>query len=130
MGADRLLTARCQSLLELVNSTASINKLLLTGKEGMALGANINSQLTALGRTSYNALTTCALHYDFFVIRMDSGLHFIYTSLYYKYSQCTVLYHKLFRNARVFEKIFIFFGNLQFAAELIPQMGDNFLLEA
>jgi hypothetical protein len=82
VGADRLLTARCQSLLELVNSTASINKLLLTGKEGMALGANINSQLTALGRTSYNALTTCALHYDFFVIRMDSGLHLTHLTIY------------------------------------------------
>ena len=66
----------------------------------MALGADINSQLTALSRTGYDALAACALDYDFFVIRMESGLHFIYTSLCYKCSQCTVLYHKSLKTAR------------------------------
>ena len=118
-----------QSLLELINSTACINKLLLAGKEGVALRANFNSHFSAFSGLSRYGLAASALDRHFFVIRMDSGLHFIYTSLYYKYSQCTVLYHKLFGNARVFEKNFYFFRNLQLTAEFVPQMGDYFFLK-
>jgi hypothetical protein len=70
-----LLAAGSQSLLELIHSTACINKLLLAGKEGMALGADFNADITALGRASGNGLTACALDNDLFVVRMDSLLH-------------------------------------------------------
>ena len=71
-----LLAAGSQSLLELIHSTAGVNELLLTGKEGVALGADFNSHLTALGRTGGNSLTACTLDYDFLIVGMDSCLHF------------------------------------------------------
>ena len=72
----KLLAAGGQSLLELIHSTACIDKLLLTGKEGVAFGADFNSDLAALGRTGGNSFTACALNNDFLVIGMDSCLHF------------------------------------------------------
>ena len=78
----QLLVKTLQSLLELVNSTAGINELLLTGKEGMALGANFNSHLAALGGLGRNGFTACALDDALFVLRMDSCLHFLHLALH------------------------------------------------
>ena len=97
------LLASLKSLLELVNTSAGINKLLLTGEEGMALRANFNSHFSANCGLCCNSFTTSALNYYLFVIGMDSCLHYIYTSLYNtKYSQLLILYHNFLRNARVF----------------------------
>ena len=98
-----LLCGSFQSLLELINSTACVNEFLLTGKEGMTFRANFNSHFSAICGLGYNGLAASTLDGHFFVIRMDSGLHSIYTSLY-KYSQWTILYHSFLQNARDFPK--------------------------
>jgi len=75
---NRLLSASLKTLLELVNATTNVNKLLLTGKERMALGANVNADLTvciSLSGTSLYRFAASATNSYFFVIRMDSGLH-------------------------------------------------------
>ena len=71
-----LLVVLFKSLLELVNTTAGINKLLLTGEEGVALGANFNSDLTTLCGLGYNGLAACALDHALFVLRLNSFFHF------------------------------------------------------
>ena len=70
-----LLLERSHSSLELVNASACVNKLLLTGEEGMALGADINSQLAALGGLGFNNFAACASDLAHFVVRMDSVFH-------------------------------------------------------
>ena len=70
--SEILLLESSHSLLELVNASACVNELLLTGEEGMALGANFNSHLAALGRLSGNGLAASATDNALFVIRMDS----------------------------------------------------------
>ena len=69
---SRLLACSLESLLELVKTSAGVNKLLLTGEEGMALGANFNSDLAALGGLSGNGLTASAADYALLIIRMNS----------------------------------------------------------
>ena len=64
-----------KSLLKLVNASACIYKLLLAGKEGVALGANFNSHLAALGGLGGNGLAACATNDALFVIGMNSGFH-------------------------------------------------------
>ena len=73
---QKLLVQTLQSLLELVNSTARIYELLLTGKEGMALGTNFNSHFAALGASCGYGLAACALDDHFFILRMNTVLHF------------------------------------------------------
>ena len=70
-----LLLEGSNSLLELVNASAGVNKLLLTGKEGMALGADVYSQVAALGGLGLNHFTASASDGASFVIRMDSVFH-------------------------------------------------------
>ena len=78
---DAFLSLSCfKTLLELVNSSACINKLLLAGEEGMALRANFNTDLAVsitLSRTGNNSLAACATDGYFFIIGMNSRLHFI-----------------------------------------------------
>ena len=71
----RLLACSLESSLELVKTSAGINKLLLTGEERMALRANFNSDLSALGGLGGNYLATSATNYTFLVVRMDSRFH-------------------------------------------------------
>jgi hypothetical protein len=71
----RLVLLACfKTLLELVQTSARINKLLLAGKEGVALRANFNSDI-ALGGLSYNSFAARALDSAFFVIGVNSVLH-------------------------------------------------------
>lgn len=71
-------------LLELVNSAAGIDHLLLAGEERMTLGAYVNTKLAlcGLGRESFAA---SALYNCVAVGRMDSFSH-DYTSV-----SCTIL---------------------------------------
>ena len=67
-----------KSLVELINTTTGINKLLLAGKEGMALRANFNSDLVAalrVGGTSGYGLAASALDSYLFILGMDTLLH-------------------------------------------------------
>ena len=72
----RLLLGICKSSLELVNTSADVNKLLLTREEGMALGANINSQIAALSGLGFYNFAACTFDLANFVAGMDSVFHF------------------------------------------------------
>ena len=76
--SEILLLESSHSLLELVNASACVNELLLTGEERMALGADINSHLAAIGRLGYNSLAACTLNGAGLILRMDSVFHCFY----------------------------------------------------
>ena len=71
----KLLSDRLKTLLELINASACINELLLAGKERMALGADVNTDLAALGRTGLEGFAASTLNGYYFVVRMESFLH-------------------------------------------------------
>ena len=68
----QLLLEVLKSLLELVNTSANVNELLLTRIEGVALGANFNSDLVTLCGLGGDGLAACATDHALFVIRMNS----------------------------------------------------------
>ena len=71
-----ILLANCfKTASELINTSACVNELLLSGKERMALGADVNADLAALGRTGNEGLAASTLNGYFFVVRMESFLH-------------------------------------------------------
>ena len=70
-----LLLDSSQSLLELVQTTACIDKLLLAGVEGVALGANFNTHLATLSGTRNDGFAAGALDDALNVLGMDSVLH-------------------------------------------------------
>lgn len=61
-------------VLEFFNTSATIDKFLLSCKERMACWANVQSNLRH-GRFSNKTVTTCASYFTFLIIRMDSFLH-------------------------------------------------------
>ncbi len=67
-----------ESLLEFVDATAGIDELLLAGIERMALRANFNLHLAALGGSGLNALTAGTNNSALFVVGMDSLFHFFH----------------------------------------------------
>ena len=71
-----LLVEIFKSLLELINTSACINKFLLAGEEGMALRANFNSDFASLSGLGNNGLAACALDNALFVLGLNSFLHF------------------------------------------------------
>ena len=73
-----LLLEGLESFLELVNTSAGVNELLFAGEEGMALGADINSQVAALSGLGFNSLAASASDDAGFVIGMDSVFHCFY----------------------------------------------------
>ena len=75
-GETILLLEVLESLLELINTSACINKLLLAGEEGVALGANFDSDLASLGGLSNNGFAACASDYALFVLGLNSFFHF------------------------------------------------------
>ena len=70
-----LLLEICKSLLELVKTSACIDKLLLAGVEGVTLGADFNSDFAALRRLGDDSFAASAANYGFLVLRMDAFLH-------------------------------------------------------
>ena len=69
------------SFLELINTAARIDKLLLAGKEGMALVADIHfKRFDVLGSTCLESCAASAYYRNFVIVRMYIGLH-IFTSL-------------------------------------------------
>ena len=61
--------------VELIYASAGINEFLLTGEERMALGANFNFDLAALGGLGLYGFAACTLDDASFVLRMDSFFH-------------------------------------------------------
>ena len=68
------LLAHVVALLESVNTSASVNQLLLTGEERMALGADFYSDVL-LGRACRDLVTASASDYSSFVYGMNTFLH-------------------------------------------------------
>ncbi len=66
-----------KTLVELVNTSASVNELLLAGKERMALGADIYSHIT-LGGLGLNNLAARANNLSVLIFGMDTVLHSIH----------------------------------------------------
>ena len=71
-----------ETLLEAINTSASVNELLLAGVERMALGADINLHLF-LRRTGFKCFTAYAANDAFAVLGMDVFLHCCFTSFAY-----------------------------------------------
>ena len=76
-----------ETLLEAINTSASIYELLLTGVERMALGADINLHLF-LRRTGFKCFTAYAANDAFAVLGMDFFLHCSFTSFAYAMNGC------------------------------------------
>ena len=81
MYALRLLF-HIEPLLEAINASASVNQLLFTGVERMALGADINLHLF-LGGAGLKCFTAYAANDAFAVLGMDVFLHCCFTSFAY-----------------------------------------------
>ena len=85
IGQMLILFACLKTTLELVNSSAGIYKLLLSGEEGMTLGANFNTNLTvciALCGAYSNSFAASATDRYFLVIGMNSCFHFMNTPFF------------------------------------------------
>ena len=68
-----------ETLFELVDTTACIDKLLLAGKERMALRANFNAQITLGGSGLYD-FAACTGNRAFLVFGMNTLFHIFRTS--------------------------------------------------
>ena len=64
-----------ESSVELVNTTAHVNQLLLAGKERMTLRANFNLHFPAGGRLGLYHIAASADDGNVFIGRMNSCLH-------------------------------------------------------
>lgn len=69
------LLFRLESLVELINTTAHVNKLLLAREERMTLGANFNLHFPAVGRLGLYHVSASADDGNVFIGRMNSCLH-------------------------------------------------------
>ena len=109
--SKRLLLEISQSLLELVNTSACIDKLLLAGVEGVTLGADFNSDFAALRRLGDDSFAASAANYGFLVLRMESFLH-IYDHSFLGYIgvswRCTQNEHllRIFSHKRYYNTVF------------------------
>ena len=74
------LLVQTELLVEAADTAAGVHHLLLTGVEGMALGANLNTDVL-LGRTSLDHVTASAADGGQLVVRMDSCLHYVHLFL-------------------------------------------------
>ena len=63
-----------KTLLELINASACINKLLLAGEEGMALGTNFHADIL-LGGAGLDHVTAGTGDGGLLVVGMDALLH-------------------------------------------------------
>ena len=122
----RLLLEICQSLLELVNTSTCIDKLLLAGVEGVALGADFNSDFAALRRLRDDSFAASAANYGFLVLRVKTFLH-IYDHSFLGYigvsRRCTQNEHLL----RIFSYIAHYTTSFLKLQELFEKNSNFFL---
>lgn len=64
-----------ETLLKSVNTPASVHELLLASKERMAFGADINTQIAALGGTGLKGFAAGASHGHGLILGMDTLFH-------------------------------------------------------
>ena len=72
----KLLVCVLKTASELVNASAGVNELLLAGEEGMTLGADVNTDLSALRRTGHKGFSASADNLGFNIIGMDCLFHY------------------------------------------------------
>ena len=75
---QKLLVYALKSLLELVNTSANIDKLLLACEEGVALRANFNLHFPAVGGLGLHRVAACADNGAVLIGRMNSCFHDFY----------------------------------------------------
>ena len=105
----RRLLCCVTSSVELINTSAGINKLLLTGKERMALRANFYLYFLFASRicgTCSYALTASASDSNFFVLRMDSLFH--RSHLTFLFISILTYYTTTFVHCQEAQRIFLF----------------------
>lgn len=78
------LLIHTETLLEFVDTSACVNKLLLTCIERVALGTNLDSDISFCG-TCFNNVAASAGNGSFLVIRMNTLSHFNTSSLFILY---------------------------------------------
>ena len=87
------------TLLELINTSAAVNEFLAAGVEGVALGADFNSDVL-LGGAGLDDGAASALDSGLLVLRMDSFLHAIHLFPAQVYHLCIIIcwiqYHSSF----------------------------------
>ena len=114
MGFTSVLLIEIEALFESVNTSAGVYKLLLTGKERVALRADFNLDALLCG-TGFNLVAASAFDDSLFVFRMDSFLHCRHpshkiskisspsdSSLIVVHIHTLKVYHSRMTNARVF----------------------------
>ena len=127
-----LLLLETVLVLELLNTAASVSKLLLACKERVAFRADVYSHLCLIGE-SHECISTCASNFTFLITRMDSFLH-VGTSFYNILKRfepplqatARVVYHPKQVIARVF--IIYFFPDLLFSGFCAaPDFEDQYV---
>ena len=71
---------QAKALVEPVNPSTSVNQLLLAGIEGVALGADLNTNVL-LGGASRKDVATRTADRGLFILGMDTFLHFVHLFL-------------------------------------------------
>ena len=71
-----LLSRSFKTTSELVNTSAGIYEFLLTGKERMALRADVYTNVAALGGTGNERFSASADNLGFLIAGMDCFLHY------------------------------------------------------
>ena len=71
---------QAETLVETVNTSTGVNQLLLAGIEGVALGADFNTDVL-LGGAGGENVTTSAADSGLLVVGMDTFLHFVHLFL-------------------------------------------------
>ena len=86
-----------ETLLEAINTSASVNELLLSGIERMAFGTDINFHLFLCG-TGLKCFTAYAANDAFAVLGMDVFLHCCFTSFAYAMAFNRKKYNTILKN--------------------------------
>ena len=73
--SSRLFCLCVKTALELINTSAAVNKLLLAREKRMAFGANFNTHVTLCG-SGLDNFSASAGDRTFLIVGMDSFLHF------------------------------------------------------
>ena len=71
---------QAKALVEPVNPSTSVNQLLLAGIEGVALGADLNTNVL-LGGAGRKDVATSTANRGLFIFGVDTFLHFVHLFL-------------------------------------------------
>ena len=77
MRISSVFLLQAEALVEAINTSTSVNQLLLAGIERVALGADLNTNVL-LGRTGSKDIAAGTADSGLFVLGMDTFLHFVH----------------------------------------------------